>query len=598
MKLSSAAAAATVVNCFLGEANAQAVSSRPCNELINIATADELRLMAEVFAQAFEVSGATSDPEDIARAVEIFTAPIKFDVAVSKICSSCEEAFSGDATPPSPCEPGIFAGEATYSALAFHPLDADGHVLNGELNGQMTFLSTRLNVEMAPTVIYPDSITQLLAANNFTYAGNNNTLPVSLIDVYHSLMTASSGGIGMIFDNLGTGESLEGFDRSWGIKHPVQQGAVVTWKAVQDYTSQVTNGCTTLLDRSFLYGYSLGAHHAMWASVVLQELGVEIVQGFIQAGPYDLEGIAAFTHVQQALQDVVLDPLSAVLMTAYLAGYSNPDATYLPNAGTGQFLISDEWRNTTDISRNIPEWWFGDELRFQETVGFLLPPEARLSILNPVFAEMSIQSITQGRRPCDEEFITDEVEFLCQALRENADVYPLIFEATFPISTCHSPNDEVVPFFFNEVLPDTELIFPYVPPFPFMEPNFDHANSNVVCWAAVNLWMAENTAYFSQIMEIEEGIDGRNCSATTMPTVLPSSSPSLAPTAALTETAPTTLSPTTRSFSTPSAGGPDESAPSAGTPTTPSGGVASFAACFGVASLLAFVGTVTTLLFC
>jgi hypothetical protein len=584
MKVFYTAVAAIVAASYLEEANAQEL--RPCNEIITVTTVDELRQMAEVFAQVFEVSGATTDPEEIARATEIFSTPINYDVVVSKICSSCEEAFPADTTPPAPCEAGIFGREAIYSALAFHPLDENNRVLNGELNGQMSLLSTRLGLEMAPSIIFPESISQLLEDNDFSYAGNNNTLPVSLIDVYHSLVTASSGGIGMIFDNLGTGESVEGYDRSWGIKHPVQQGAVVTWKAVQDYTSQVTNGCTILLDRSFLYGYSLGAHHAMWASVALQELGVEIVQAFIQAGPFDLEGLSAFTYVQQTL-GLVLDDLAAVLNTALAVSYSNPDATYLPNAGTGQYYISDEWRNISDIRRNIPEWWFGDELGVGDVIGFLDPPEVRLSIPSPAMAEINVESITEGGRPCDEDFITEDVEFLCQALRENADVYPLIFQTTFPIQTCHSPNDEVVPSFTTEILPETELIARYVAPFPFMEPTSNHVNSQVVCWASVNLWMAENPEYFSEIAEIEEGIDGRNCSATPMPTVLPSASPSIAPTTAPAEaTSGPTMSPT------------EALAPSVGPPNTfepteaPSGAMAKYVA----SNFLAISGAMAVLL--
>ena len=310
--------------------------------------------------------------------------------------------------------------------------------------------------------------------------------------------------------------------------------------------------------------------------MALLELGVEIVQAFIQAGPFDLEGLSAFNFVGQSLGELTLDPQTALFTTAIAVGYSNPDATYLPNFGTEQFYISDEWRNASDISRNVPEWWFGDELKPKDLLDFVQPTEVLLDMYNPDIARLNTESMANSGRPCDSQFVTADVEFLCQALRENADVYPLMFETTFPIQTCHSPNDEVVPFFTTEILPDNQLISSYVAPFQFMEPNSNHVNSQVACWAAMHVWMAENPEYLSEIVEIEEGIDGRNCSAPIEST--PSATPgSIVPTSLTKDgTSSLTTSPTSTVTRTPTEGEVDPSPPTPTKAPTSGGAVPSF----------------------
>ena len=137
------------------------------------------------------------------------------------------------------------------------PIDptTDNEILSGQLPGLITGRSTRGDITQSLTEIWPTN-SQLegllldLSLASSSGSGDSKLLQSFLFTFQGflaSLTFASTGGISILPDFLGYGESSRTMNRTTGIRDvPNQQAFTLGYIAAKKHVEEVTNGCTTL----------------------------------------------------------------------------------------------------------------------------------------------------------------------------------------------------------------------------------------------------------------------------------------------------------------------------------------------------------------
>jgi hypothetical protein len=93
---------------------------------------------------------------------------------------------------------------------------------------------------------------------------------------------------------------------------------------------------------------------------------------------------------------------------------------------------------------------------------------------------LSQQARAQGELPCI-EVVNDQTSKFCQAIRDESMV-DLLNDVSFPVTLCHSPDDEVVPSLLASLLPhDNPNVEGYVAPLVFLNVKGDHYEGANLC---------------------------------------------------------------------------------------------------------------------
>ena len=140
------------------------------------------------------------------------------------------------------------------------PIDptTDNEILSGQLPGLITGRSTRGDVTQSLTEIWPTNseleallLNLSMASSSGGEGGDDNKMLDSFLFTFQtflaSLTFASTGGISILPDFLGYGESSRTMNRTTGIRDvPNQQAFTLGYIAAKKHIEEITNGCTTL----------------------------------------------------------------------------------------------------------------------------------------------------------------------------------------------------------------------------------------------------------------------------------------------------------------------------------------------------------------
>jgi hypothetical protein len=269
---------------------------RDCNAESSTATADEIRAIANLFL------GLILPPEYLTAAAEQLLSIVDYDIAVSKVCLSCQDvdqsdldaaAFTDDSTHgfASYCSSGKYGVDATHSALVFAPIDPDtGDVFTGVLRGFVSGHSTESNVNAGPSDLWPVDVTAVLASDVIT----DFQKVLQFRNFLASSVAASAGAISVMPDYIGYGES-KSFDRAFLAPLPYRQAFSISYIAAKRYISNSSQGCTVLDDVATLSGYSEGGYASVVGAMALEQIGVQILSLRPGGAPYEPDIQAGFT---------------------------------------------------------------------------------------------------------------------------------------------------------------------------------------------------------------------------------------------------------------------------------------------------------------
>eukprot|EP00581_Thalassiosira_minuscula_P004944 CAMPEP_0183743126 /NCGR_PEP_ID=MMETSP0737-20130205/65056_1 /TAXON_ID=385413 /ORGANISM="Thalassiosira miniscula, Strain CCMP1093" /LENGTH=1012 /DNA_ID=CAMNT_0025978733 /DNA_START=189 /DNA_END=3226 /DNA_ORIENTATION=- len=423
------------------------------------------------------------------------------DVRVHKICTTCKEinrvvssrAFADEVLPY--CARGKFAYGRTMSGLLFEPVDrATGMPIAGKVATTIYNTPTSPNPFEAASTTWPANV------------ATNPTNPGLL-----GLFTASSGTYTLVPDGLGNGEDWMG-TRSYMVKDYYMASAVPLFLKMRDYVVGSTTGndvsggdgsggsgvtsCTQLDKRVNIMGYSEGGYATIAIArgttggdgsggsgvTSCTQLDKRVnIMGYSEGG-YATIAIArgidmlddAYVHTFTGVGGAPIH-LSGVQMTKaavamnkgtfkmpqYFARLSNAYSstnidlvnTNLQNATSNQNLTSYEYLDPNDPTKNVWEW-AKMGLTYEQMVPYL--PMPFTDMFNQNLLALILRAYEAGNYdPCNSEFKSEyDVDNLCEALLDNDLKNVLENEIDYPVTICHSPDDEVI--YYSNV-PDTTL---------------------------------------------------------------------------------------------------------------------------------------------
>ena len=171
------------------------------------------------------------------------------------------------------------------------------------------------------------------------------------------------------------------------------------------------------------------------------------------------------------------------------AAYSN-EAPFLQNTGSGQIVLSDEYRD------EIVAWIFDEKITASELRSRYPRQGAEfLATVNPDLFGPIIAAATSGGFFCDAPYITPNTDALCAAIVANSAKTFFDQINDYPFQWCHSPEDQTIPLgltLLDLVSLGKPNVVPYVPALPFLQPFGGHELSGVMCHAAVPTFLQDN----------------------------------------------------------------------------------------------------------
>lgn len=423
--------------------------TRACGETIGIVSKDSVADLGNILLQNTLVGPLATF---IPTAETLLLGNIKYDLRAVKVCYSCEQAFEdyagfdflndaeGYGSFLSYCDPSVYGADATHSALAFVPL-IDGVPVSGTVRSFLYSHILQTGAEGAPSQLWPRNFESLFGLPTPEFIA-------FMIDFIESLMTASTGVVAILPDELGYGESLATHNRTAAVKAEfgMQAGAVSCLAAI-DYLQGTTNGCTRLDSVVTVAGSSQGGYLAVPMAVALERMGNRVLHVFSGAAFMDAE--IQFKHaIDSFLTNAISADLDNVVLAfglAFAAFVSSVETPGLANTGTGQVLLNDAFRDPTDISTDLIEWYASpDPLSFSESSALI--PIPATSVLVDDMVELFFAAL-QGNisSPCTSDLVVQgTTDKLCEILTTETlfDKLPLV---EFPVTLCHSPGDTVNP---------------------------------------------------------------------------------------------------------------------------------------------------------
>eukprot|EP00545_Synedropsis_sp_CCMP1620_P013299 CAMPEP_0119010224 /NCGR_PEP_ID=MMETSP1176-20130426/4873_1 /TAXON_ID=265551 /ORGANISM="Synedropsis recta cf, Strain CCMP1620" /LENGTH=586 /DNA_ID=CAMNT_0006962851 /DNA_START=90 /DNA_END=1847 /DNA_ORIENTATION=+ len=410
-------------------------AKRSCGDIINIATVDQIKQVAAAVVGV--VLG--SNPAAAAVALPTVQGILKYDVQAQVVCGTCDEvremydganfmSSEGPSDFDSYCGEGKFAADKTFSSLLLIPYDGEtGKPIQGTLKPHLYMKSFSGRDQQAPTEFWTDDFDQW-----------NSTDPVilqGLIGVFYDgwapLFIASTGTVVMAPDYLGYGQSyLE--PKLNGIKAIYQQSTAIAFLKSKKIVE--STGCTLLEKDMSASGYSEGGAAVVIGANALLELGQDILNVDSGGAPFD-------SSFQIALAIKAIDSgnflLSVRDFAVSAAASISSKSSDLANSNVGQNFLNDVWvdRLNEVTNRNII---------FQTTLGPYLPDPAT-DVFNAGWLEHTRSTLATNVTDSCITTTPGVDDLLCQAIIEN-EAIGLAAGTRFPLSICHSPDDDIVGF--------------------------------------------------------------------------------------------------------------------------------------------------------
>lgn len=328
--------------CLFSDASGD---QRNCGELIGIVTADEIKTLGKIHLLPYYDSlyAGIEDRFNASYGV-IYDVPAVYDIAVYKVCSSCEEIdtiyyeeqelLPGYHTTTYCNQTDSAIYDIVHSSLTFVPIvegstDASNIQFppNVHLRAFLSLRPTHDTNDRTPTVYFPKNISQYMndmyhpyetslastimasstivasksgdtSASYSSSDATNQELRQFIVEYLPAMLAASSGSIGIIPDYLGFGESYRKTNRTILNKQSYEVAGVVSFLGTKFWLrSNDAAGCgstssgRTLLDMTAITIQAMedGSFGATFLSIALQRFGLRSTSVFLAAGPLDLE---------------------------------------------------------------------------------------------------------------------------------------------------------------------------------------------------------------------------------------------------------------------------------------------------------------------
>jgi len=205
------------------------------------------------------------------------------------------------------------------------------------------------------------------------------------------------------------------------------------------------NTCTELDKRVNVMGFSEAGYATIAISHAIDMLDDDYMHTYTGVGgaPIQLSSV-------QMTDSIVRMHAGTFPLPQYLVrlgnGYSSTNSD-VANTDKGQDMISEEYLDPVDENKDVREWVKAG-LSYEEMVPYMPKPPSGLftDLLNPSFLNMILNSNNAGNfDPCNSEFMTDDVDLLCEAIVDQ-DVNDTLSSFEYPVVICHSPEDEIITY--------------------------------------------------------------------------------------------------------------------------------------------------------
>lgn len=433
-----------------GSSSSSSSSTRPCNTEIGRIPKSELATVLQMLLSVFLPSTLVS------QVLPSMTLGIKYDVAVYKVCGSCQVFFpSSSSSPPSYCQPSTYGYDANHSSIVFLPLQnvvSDAPIL-GQLRAVFSFHGATLNADEAPSQVWPSDLGLTLAQLNTSSPTDLANFVGNLAPSLATSLGAAAGAIGIGPDYIGFGSSMNTYNRSFADPVLYQQAAMTGWYATQQLLQNLTqsSNCTVLLPLVTTTGYSEGGFASIAATDAMVRSGLHVLSNHAGVPFLDMDREGAWVVLSYLKGYISPEKNNYVLgaLAAY-AGFSfSINTPGLANTGyPNQTMISPSWMIPGDLQQNVIDWFAApNPLTFTEFFNMLPVYAPEILNINLLDLVINVTSTNNGTSPCREGTIIPGVtDKLCEAILQGS-VDSILANTTVPTFLCHSPNDTIIPTF-------------------------------------------------------------------------------------------------------------------------------------------------------
>ncbi|KAI2504475.1 hypothetical protein MHU86_9974 [Fragilaria crotonensis] len=411
----------------------QVPPTRQCGQIINLVTLPQIQLAATsliklAFPEAF-----------VTVAISSLGTLFRYSVQAQVVCASCDEMMSmyseddsvlnttGRFAFSSYCDSNKFAANVTRSALLLIPFDPDsGKAVVGTVQTHLSMPSFNFGEQLgAPSEYW----LQDFDVFNSTDPDVILSALTSFRDGLVSLLKASVGVVVVVPDYLGYGQSYESI-KADGIFDLYQQAAAISFLKSKSLVE--SSGCTFLSNLSSASGYSSGGASSIAGALAWQGLGQVILNVDSGGAPFrpSFQFAYVIDQMDQGTDNTLLRTISCAIATTFSSKVPG-----LPNTNTSQNIINDEWLDFMIV--------LADTSPSMELVDSLMPVPAT-NIFTTAMLDKTRDLLAQNITDLCYNSTPGIDDLLCQTLEENSYI-DLVEATTFPISICHSPDDEVVP---------------------------------------------------------------------------------------------------------------------------------------------------------
>ena len=482
---------------------------------------------------------------------------LKYGVRAKTVCASCQSIINSTSSSSTKhaqyesyfandqfqeyCGPNAYGHDIEHSGLVLIPLiiDDGGNLVEkpGTHMGYIQSRGTRFERFDVPSSFYP-------------WFGNGRFENTKRDIFMGFLATAGAGTISLLPDFFGYGVS-QAF-RGYIIRDSYVTATLPLWVKVGSDLKMSTNCNSALADVAFLHGYSEGGklpkfvfvlflntkiktkHHDSsscslsnflgYASIAIAHglqsaLGIKILKVMVGGTPFRLVS-AMMKGVNMA--DLGISgyfSVGALLGVSYSSTY--PD---LANYNTGQDLLDPKYMNKSNPELNFEEWFLEDRITDKKIRNRLKDMGANVNgslmaeIWNTDFThflqEALEANVTDPCSPLYSEYKVGVNDQLCKAIHDN-DIRDIAHNADYPIVTCYSPTDELIPFDSN--IPEVHFNPEYL---TTVISQSSHHKSSLGCNLNAISYIASTDDFGNTLLGNNHNLDG--CQSES-----PSSSPSL-----------------------------------------------------------------------
>lgn len=432
-----------------GSLSSPSSSTRPCNAEIGRIPKSELATVLQMLLAVFLPSSLLS------QVLPSMTAGIVYDVAVYKVCGSCQDFFASSSSPPSYCQSTTYGYDANHSSIVFLPLQnvvSDAPIL-GQLRAVFSFHGATLNADEAPSQLWPSNLGLTLAQLNTSSPTDIANFVGNIAPSLATSLGAAAGAIGIGPDYIGYGSTMNTHNRSFADPVLYQQAAMTGWYATQQLLQNLTqaSNCTVLLPLVTTTGYSEGGFASIAATDAMVRSGLHVLSSHTGEPFLDMDREGAWVvlsylkgYISPEKNNYILGALGAY------AGFSfSINTPGLANTGyPNQTMISPSWMIPGDLQKNVIDWFAAPSpLTFSEFFNLLPMYAPEIFNINLLDLIMNVTSTNNGTSPCREGTIIPGVtDKLCEAILQGS-VDSILANTTVPTFLCHSPNDTIIPSF-------------------------------------------------------------------------------------------------------------------------------------------------------